>query len=215
MPVSRYFSKVASNEPLTKPEDFPLNQHKKMWHVLTQSVSFPAPVVPTHSEMQPTPVVLPVAHPPHPAAQTGHVSLSAGSVTSTTSQQELQAKILSLFNSGSGASAAPSMPAAPQPQSYSQMAPAPATNPSHQAMPGHPVVGNQGYMAPAGRLPMAQPVQRHPTTTAGINFDNPSVQKALDTLIQSGPPLPLVGGAVAQQPTRSQGPPLSMYPKQY
>lgn len=172
--------------------------------------------------MPPTAAVLPMSHPSHPAPQTGHVGLSTGSVT--TSQQDLQAKILSLFNSGSGATA-PSMPAAmptaPQPQSYGSMAPAPTANPPRQAMPGPPAGGNQGYMASAGRMPMVQPVQRHPTSTAGINFDNPSVQKALDTLIQSGPPLPLVSAVVSQQPTRrqapemGQAPPMSMYPQQY
>lgn len=199
-------------------EDVPFKK-QRMQHVLTQSVSLSAPVAPTHTEIPPTAAVLPMSHPSHPAPQMGHVGLSTGSVTS--SQQDLQAKILSLFNSGSGVSAAPSVPAAPQPQSYGSMAPAPSTNPPRQVMPGPPAGGNQGYMAPAGRMPMAQPVQRHPTSTAGINFDNPSVQKALDTLIQSGPPLPIVGGAVSQQPTRrqapdmGQAPPMSMYPQQY
>lgn len=187
---------------------------------LTTGVHVPAPVAPAHTDMPPTAAVLPMSHPSHPAPQTGHLGLSTGSGTSasTSNQQDLQAKILSLFNSGSGASVAP---AAPQPQSYGLMAPVPSTNPPRQAMPGPPLGGNQGYMAPAGRMPMAQPVQRHPTSTAGINFDNPSVQKALDTLIQSGPPLPLVGAAASQQPTRrqvpdmGQAPPMSMYPQQY
>lgn len=41
-----------------------------------------------------------------------------------------------------------------------------------------------GIRPPANRVAAPQGLQRAGT---GINFDNPSVQKALDTLIQSGP----------------------------
>lgn len=191
----------------------------------TAGVHVAAPTGSVHTDLPPTAAVLPMAHSSHTAPQTGHLGLSTGSGTSvntsSNNQQDLQAKILSLFNSGSGVQAASSIPAAPQQQSYSSMAPATSSNPTRQAMSGPPLGGNQGYMAPAGRMPMAQPLQRHPTSTAGINFDNPSVQKALDTLIQSGPPLPLVNAAVSQQQTRrqapdmGQAPPMSMYPQQY
>uniref|UniRef100_A0A672FFT1 Nuclear receptor coactivator 5 n=1 Tax=Salarias fasciatus TaxID=181472 RepID=A0A672FFT1_SALFA len=58
--------------------------------------------------------------------------------------------------------------------------------------PGHdrpPAAAAQGYGSPPGRLPAQPAVQRAAPPSSGINFDNPSVQKALDTLIQSGPSL--------------------------
>lgn len=142
----------------------------------------------------------------------------------TSNQQELQAKILSLFNSGSGASAGSSVSAVPQSQAYGSLGLSHGQNLPRQVMPGPPLSASHGYMAPPGRMPLTQNVQRPPSSTAGINFDNPSVQKALDTLIQSGPPLPLVSAVSAvasqQQPSRQapgmgQAPPMSMYPQQY
>lgn len=167
--------------------------------------------------------MLPLSHSSHVGPQSSHLGLStASSVTANTSnQQELQAKILSLFNSGSGASGGSSVSAVPQSQAYGSLGPSSAQNPPRQAMPGPPLSASQGYMAPPGRMPLTQ---RPPSSTAGINFDNPSVQKALDTLIQSGPPLPLVSAVAAaasqqqssrQAPGMSQAPPMSMYPQQY
>ncbi|KAK7916469.1 hypothetical protein WMY93_012230 [Mugilogobius chulae] len=79
----------------------------------------------------------------------------------------------------------------------------------------------QGYGALPGR--MAPPPHRPPNPSAGINFENPSVQKALDTLIQSGPSLNhLVGPGAPQHPAPRPGPgmgqappPMSMYPRPY
>uniref|UniRef100_A0A8C6T802 Nuclear receptor coactivator 5 n=1 Tax=Neogobius melanostomus TaxID=47308 RepID=A0A8C6T802_9GOBI len=123
----------------------------------------------------------------------------------SSNQQELQAKILSLFtNSSSAASAgAPPVP----PQGYGAMAASsmPAQNP-----PGPRYGPPPSHMAPPVHRP-ANP----------INFDSPSVQKALDTLIQSGPSLNhLVGPGGPQQPPPRPGmgqapPPMSMYPRPY
>ncbi|TKS70707.1 Nuclear receptor coactivator 5 [Collichthys lucidus] len=130
----------------------------------------------------------PPSHSTHAPPQSSHLGLSAASSASANSshQQELQAKILSLFNSGSGASASVGMPATSQPQAYSSLGPSLSQNPSHQ-------------------IP--------PSSTAGINFDYPSVQKALDTIIQSGPSLShLVGAGASQQPAPGMGqvPPMSI-----
>ncbi|KAG8007612.1 Nuclear receptor coactivator 5 [Nibea albiflora] len=162
----------------------------------------------------------PPSHPTHAPPQSSHLGLSAGSSASANPnhQQELQAKILSLFNSGSGASSGVGMPATSQPQGYSSLGPSPSQNPPHQTMPGPPPSASQGYGTPPGRMPVAPGGQRPPSSTAGINFDNPSVQKALDTIIQSGPSLShLVGAGASQQPPpgMSQVPPMSMYPRHY
>ncbi|XP_030584577.1 nuclear receptor coactivator 5 isoform X4 [Archocentrus centrarchus] len=166
-------------------------------------------------------------HPPSTLTppQSGHLSLSAGSSTSAnpSHQQELQAKILSLFNSGSGQltgtsglSSAPS-----QSHSYGSLGQPPSQNPARPPMPG-PAPGSQGYSNPPGRMPVAPGGQRPPASASGINFDNPSVQKALDTLIQSGPSLNhLVGSGASQQPpprpspNMGQAPPVSLYPRHY
>ncbi|XP_054029318.1 nuclear receptor coactivator 5 isoform X2 [Dryobates pubescens] len=157
-------------------------------------------------------------------------------VSSSTPQQELQAKILSLFNSGAAAAAvANSSPAAsagtagatpnqnfagvagPQArppqmgagnlnqaqqrlQTPSTQLPAlqgPSRNPGPRPgapPPPQPLYGQHQNRLPApGNIPAQRPV------SSGINFDNPSVQKALDTLIQSGPALShLVSQTVAQ-----------------
>lgn len=158
--------------------------------------------------------------------QPSHHSMPAGSGASSNPnhQQELQAKILSLFNSGSGplSSNTGLAPANPQSHTYSSLGPSPSQNPPHSAMPGPPAAGSQAYGTPPGRGPVTAGGQRPPVSTSGINFDNPSVQKALDTLIQSGPSLnSLVGpGASQQPPTRpspsmGQTPSMSMYPRHY
>uniref|UniRef100_A0A672FFT6 Nuclear receptor coactivator 5 n=1 Tax=Salarias fasciatus TaxID=181472 RepID=A0A672FFT6_SALFA len=73
--------------------------------------------------------------------------------------------------------------------------------------PGHdrpPAAAAQGYGSPPGRLPAQPAVQRAAPPSSGINFDNPSVQKALDTLIQSGPSLNhLVNAAAPPQQQHS------------
>uniref|UniRef100_A0A8C6P7P7 Nuclear receptor coactivator 5 n=1 Tax=Nothobranchius furzeri TaxID=105023 RepID=A0A8C6P7P7_NOTFU len=170
-------------------------------HVLHQDASSAAGPAPpsAHAPLQPS----------HPSAVP----------SSSANQQELQAKILSLFNSGSG-----SLPGAasssPQSHSYSSLGSTPGQNPSRPAMLSASPATAQSYGAPPGRMPVAPAGQRPPAS--GINFDNPSVQKALDTLIQSGPSLNnLVGSSVPQQPplraapSMGQAPPMSMYPRQY
>ncbi|XP_072237828.1 nuclear receptor coactivator 5 isoform X2 [Leuresthes tenuis] len=160
----------------------------------------------------------------HTASQPSHHSLSTTSSASAnpSHQQELQAKILSLFNSGSGTGAVGHQSAAPQSHPYSSLGPSPSQNPSRPAMPGPPTAVSQGYGTPPSRIPLAPSGQRAPLVASGINFDNPSVQKALDTLIQSGPSLnSLVGPVASQQPpqrsaaTMGQVPPMSMYPRHY
>ncbi|XP_032370041.1 nuclear receptor coactivator 5 isoform X9 [Etheostoma spectabile] len=180
-----------------------------------------------HLDVPPSAAGLPPAsHSTRPPAQTSHLGLSAapGASANPSHQQELQAKILSLFNSGSGVSGATGGPAtASQPQAYSSLGPPLSQNPARPPMPGPPAVGSQGYGAPPGHMQVPPGVQRPPTSASGINFDNPSVQKALDTLIQSGGPSlnHLVGPAASQQqPPRSapgmgQIPPMSMYPRHY
>ncbi|XP_024126295.1 nuclear receptor coactivator 5 isoform X1 [Oryzias melastigma] len=161
-----------------------------------------------------------------PSQPPSHHSLSAVSSTSAnpSHQQELQAKILSLFNSGSGPlTAAGSIPSAtPQSHPYSSLGPSSSQNPSRPTMPGAPAPASQAYSAPPARLPAALGAQRAPMAASGINFDNPSVQKALDTLIQSGPSLNnlVSSGAPQQTPSRTapsmgQVPAMSMYSRPY
>ncbi|XP_038551774.1 nuclear receptor coactivator 5 isoform X5 [Micropterus salmoides] len=177
-----------------------------------------------HHDVPPTAAGLPApSHSTHTPPQSSHLGLSAGSSVSANPnhQQELQAKILSLFNSGTGASTGTGgLPVTSQSQSYGP----PSQNPPRPTMPGLPPSGSQGYGAPPppGRMPLAPGGQRPPGSASGINFDNPSVQKALDTLIQSGPSLNhLVGTGASQQPpprqapSMGQAPPMSMYPRHY
>ncbi|XP_039652341.1 nuclear receptor coactivator 5 isoform X8 [Perca fluviatilis] len=192
---------------------------------LAATVHAAAPAA-VHHDVPPSAAGLPPAsHSTRTPAQTSHLGLSAatGASANPSHQQELQAKILSLFNSGSGVSAGASgPPSASQPQAYSSLGPPPSQNPARPPMPGPPAVGSQGYGTPPGRMQVPPGVQRPPTSASGINFDNPSVQKALDTLIQSGPSLNhLVGPAGSQQPpprsapSMGQIPPMSMYPRHY
>lgn len=167
------------------------------------------------------------SHSAHTASQSSHLGLSAGpsAAANPSHQQELQAKILSLFTSGTGASvSAGGLPtAASQSQGYGSLGPAPSQNPSRPVMSVPPAAVSQGYGVPQGRMPVAPGGQRPPSSTSGINFDNPSVQKALDTLIQSGPSINhLVGTGASQQqpparppPTMGQAPQMSMYPRHY
>ncbi|NXU11056.1 NCOA5 protein, partial [Pardalotus punctatus] len=185
------------------------------------------------------------------------VSTPSVPVSSSTPQQELQAKILSLFNSGAAAAAAAAVANSGPPasagssgstpnQNFANLAggqPRPAQmnagnlnqaqqrlqTPSTQlpALPGpsrnpgprpgappqpQPLYGQHQTRLPApGNVPAQRPV------SSGINFDNPSVQKALDTLIQSGPALShLVSQTVAQGRAGSSAQqPMGSYQRHY
>nr|XP_046239080.1 nuclear receptor coactivator 5 isoform X2 [Scatophagus argus] len=190
---------------------------------LAAGVHVPAPAA-SHPDIPPSAAGLPPpSHSTHMPSQSSHLGLTAGSGTSANPnhQQELQAKILSLFNSGTGVSAGTGGPSVPQSQAYGSLGPSPSQNPPRQAMPSSLPSGSQGYVPQQSRMPVASGVQRAPTAS-GINFDNPSVQKALDTLIQSGPSLsPLVNAVTSQQPPPRAAPsmgqvtPMSMYPQHY
>ncbi|NXJ80051.1 NCOA5 protein, partial [Trogon melanurus] len=163
------------------------------------------------------------------------VSAPSVPVSSSNPQQELQAKILSLFNSGAAAAAVANSSAASAGTSSgtpnqnfanvagSQPRPAPMSTgnlnqpqqrlqtPSTQLpalqgplrnagpRPGAPPQAQSLYGQHQNRLPAPGNVPAQRPVSSGINFDNPSVQKALDTLIQSGPALShLVSQTVAQ-----------------
>lgn len=181
-----------------------------------------------HLDVAPSAAGLPPAsHSALAPPQSSHLGLSAApsAAANPSHQQELQAKILSLFNSGSGVAAgAGGPPSVSQPQAYGSLGPAPPQTqvPPRPAMMVPSAGGSQGYGAPAARMQVAPPGgQRLPVAASGINFDNPSVQKALDTLIQSGPSLNHLvspaAAAAAQQPPAGMGqaPPMSMYPRHY
>ncbi|EMP28280.1 Nuclear receptor coactivator 5 [Chelonia mydas] len=180
-------------------------------------------------------------------------------VSSTNPQQELQAKILSLFNSGAAAAAAAAAVAnsssaastaasgGTQNQNYANVASnqaravqlsAASLNQSQQRsqVPGTQLPVLPGSTRNTGPRPGAsQPTQVHygqhqnrlptpsniavqrPVSSSGINFDNPSVQKALDTLIQSGPALShLVSQTVAQGRAGPSAPqPMGSYQRHY
>lgn len=184
------------------------------------------------------------------------VSTPSVPVSSSTPQQELQAKILSLFNSGAAAAAAAvanSGPAAstgssastPN-QNFANLAggqPRPAQmnagnlnqaqqrlqtpntqipalqGPSRNAgpRPGAPPQPQPLYGQHQPRLPAPGSVPAQRPVSSGINFDNPSVQKALDTLIQSGPALShLVSQTVAQGRAGSSAQqPMGAYQRHY
>ncbi|KAM9682928.1 nuclear receptor coactivator 5 isoform 3-T3 [Dama dama] len=154
-----------------------------------------------------------------------------------TSQQELQAKILSLFNSGTVAanssSASPSVAAGntqnqnfstaanSQPQQRSQASGNQPPSILGQAgsarnmgpRPGAPSQGLFGQpstlLAPASNLASQRSV-----SSTSINFDNPSVQKALDTLIQSGPALSHLVSQTTAQVGQPQAP-MGSYQRHY
>ncbi|XP_065270475.1 nuclear receptor coactivator 5 isoform X2 [Emys orbicularis] len=187
------------------------------------------------------------------------VSATSAPVSSTNPQQELQAKILSLFNSGAAAAAAAAAVAnsssaastaasgGTQNQNYANVASnqaravqlsAASLNQSQQRtqVPGPQLPALPGSTRNTGPRPGAsQPAQVHygqhqnrlptpsniavqrPVSSSGINFDNPSVQKALDTLIQSGPALShLVSQTVAQGRAGPPAPqPMGSYQRHY
>ncbi|KAM4692221.1 nuclear receptor coactivator 5 isoform 2-T2 [Rhinophrynus dorsalis] len=189
------------------------------------------------------------------------VSSTPAAQSVSTPQQELQAKILSLFNSGSGAATANTNSASSAGvtggaagQSYgnmgnnqqrpgqmnpsslvaSQQRSQPAVNQMANSMvpgalqgaarnaaprPGLPSQPQGGFGQHQNRpqVPSNVPNQRQPGST-GINFDNPSVQKALDTLIQSGPALSHLVNQTAGQAGRGvpqQQSILGAYPRHY
>uniref|UniRef100_A0A8C8S4G4 Nuclear receptor coactivator 5 n=1 Tax=Pelusios castaneus TaxID=367368 RepID=A0A8C8S4G4_9SAUR len=204
------------------------------------------------------------SQPSLPSAQTHQstqplASAVSAPVSSTNPQQELQAKILSLFNSGAAAAAAvaavanssvaasPAAAGGTQNQPYANVASSQARavqlsaaslNPPQQRTqaPGAQLSALPGSTRNAGPRPGAsQPAQVHygqhqnrlptpsnvaaqrPVSSSGINFDNPSVQKALDTLIQSGPALShLVSQTVAQGRAGPSAPqPMGSYQRHY
>uniref|UniRef100_A0A8C3A1W0 Nuclear receptor coactivator 5 n=1 Tax=Cyclopterus lumpus TaxID=8103 RepID=A0A8C3A1W0_CYCLU len=112
-------------------------------------------------------------------------------------------------------------PAARQGLRLPRPIPRPDPTPPNHDGPSHdrPLCGRApGLRRPTGTHASHTRWSKTPSSASGINFDNPSVQKALDTLIQSGPSLNhLVSPAAAQQPPTSMGqvPPLSMYPRHY
>ncbi|XP_007436104.1 nuclear receptor coactivator 5 [Python bivittatus] len=155
---------------------------------------------------------------------------SAAATGASNPQQELQAKILSLFNSGAASAAvatggssgvgvsqnpgfapgpstpgrAPQLSVAGVSQAQQRVSSQAAQVPNH---PGSARVSGPRASAPQPSQPLYQSRPPAPSNAAasrpapslGINFDNPSVQKALDTLIQSGPALShLVSQTVGQ-----------------
>ncbi|NXJ89652.1 NCOA5 protein, partial [Corythaixoides concolor] len=181
------------------------------------------------------------------------VSAPSVPVSSSNPQQELQAKILSLFNSGAAAAVANSSSAAsagtsggtPN-QNFANVASGQARSaqmsagnlnqaqqrlqtpstqlpalqgPSRNAgpRPGAPPQAQSLYGQHQNRLPAPGSVPAQRPVSSGINFDNPSVQKALDTLIQSGPALShLVSQTVAQGRAGSSAQqPMGSYQRHY
>uniref|UniRef100_A0A8C5DUT1 Nuclear receptor coactivator 5 n=1 Tax=Gouania willdenowi TaxID=441366 RepID=A0A8C5DUT1_GOUWI len=156
-----------------------------------------------------------------PASSMSHsssLSLSTGPSSANSShQQELHAKILSLFNSGSGPAVGTAGSA--QSQGYSSMGPSAPSSLPRPPMKGPPAAGGPRYGAPASRMP--GPGSRSAAFPSNINLDNPNVKKALDQII-SGPAINhLVGGPGSQQSSQrpaasmSQAPPMSMYPPRH
>ncbi|NXN33780.1 NCOA5 protein, partial [Nycticryphes semicollaris] len=182
------------------------------------------------------------------------VSAPAVAASSSNPQQELQAKILSLFNSGAAAAAVannssaasagasggtPNQNFANMASGQARSAPISAGNlnqaqqrlqtpstqlpalqgPSRNAgpRPGVPPQAQSLYGQHQNRLPAPGNVSAQRPVSSGINFDNPSVQKALDTLIQSGPALShLVSQTVAQGRAGSSAQqPMGSYQRHY
>ncbi|XP_073415463.1 nuclear receptor coactivator 5 isoform X2 [Dendrobates tinctorius] len=173
--------------------------------------------------------------------------------TPSKSQQELQAKILSLFNSGavSSISSKPSssVATATPGQSFGSTASTqrpviqmdvaslgPSVQRSQTIVNQHPSSLTQGEGARSAASRPVPSVQmqnmygqvrpqapnnvsnQRPAASVGINFDNPSVQKALDTLIQSGPALSHFVSQTNAQAVRSgppQQPSMVTYPRHF
>ncbi|XP_054472772.1 nuclear receptor coactivator 5 isoform X3 [Anoplopoma fimbria] len=188
---------------------------------LTAGAHVAAPAAVHHDVSSSATGLPPPSHSALTQPQSSHLGLSAASSASVNPnhQQELQAKILSLFNSGTGVPTGGGVPPSiSQSKAYGSLGPPPSQNQPRPSMTGPSAGVSQGYGAPLGRMQVTPGGQRPPSSASGINFDNPSVQKALDTLIQSGPSLNhLVSPAASQQPPPSMGqvPPMSMYPRHY
>ncbi|XP_069922974.1 nuclear receptor coactivator 5-like [Oryctolagus cuniculus] len=154
-----------------------------------------------------------------------------------TSQQELQAKTLRLFSSGTvtanSNSASPLVAAGStqnqnfptagnsQPQQRSQTSGNQLANTLGQAGSaqntgprfGAPSQGLSGQ--PSSCLaPVSNMASHRPVTSTGISFDNLSVQKALDTLIQSGPALSHLVNQITVQVGQPQAP-MGSYQRHY
>ncbi|XP_050968374.1 nuclear receptor coactivator 5 isoform X2 [Labeo rohita] len=211
--------------------DYLRDKRDRLVRGTTDAVAHPPPA--THEPSQPTQAISTPAQPAYTSLSlhTTHLTSASTPATATNQQQELQAKILSIFNSGSGSSSVSSPAPAAQAQGYSSSLGPQTTGlqSSHAApavvtggMPKIATVQPQSSMMnarpalrPAGaRMPGPTGTPRPAVTTGtGINFDNPSVQKALDTLIQSGPINHLVNmGSVGQGTRSTQGMGQSMDP---
>ncbi|KAJ7332306.1 hypothetical protein JRQ81_014486 [Phrynocephalus forsythii] len=182
----------------------------------------------------------------HPSSQA--LPPPASTAAASSPQQELQAKILSLFNTGAAAAAVAAVASSgSQNQGFvsgssSQGRAGPLTTaglpqsqqraPAQGAQfPSHPGSARSAAGPRAAAPPPSQPSSyqnRAPAPSgapasrqapsSGINFDSPSVQKALDTLIQSGPALThLVNQTVnqARAVPPSQQNPLGSYQRHY
>ncbi|XP_073707628.1 nuclear receptor coactivator 5 isoform X2 [Garra rufa] len=210
--------------------DYLRDKRDRLVRGTTDAVAHPPAA--THEPSQPTQAIATPAQPTYSSLSLHATHLTPASTPATSNQQqELQAKILSIFNSGSGASSVSSPAPAAQVQGYSSsLVPQTASHQSSHAAPasiagGMPKIATvqpQSSMMSA-RAALRPPGARMPgptgaprpgvNTGTGINFDNPSVQKALDTLIQSGPINHLVNmGSVGQGTRSTQGMGQSMDP---
>ncbi|XP_042615034.1 nuclear receptor coactivator 5-like isoform X2 [Cyprinus carpio] len=215
--------------------DYLRDKRDRLVRSSTDTVAHPPPA--THEPSQPTQALSAPAQPAYTSLSLHSTHLTPVSApTATNQQQELQAKILSIFNSGSGTSSMSSPAPAAQTQGYgSSLGPQTVGLQSSHGVPGGmpkiAAVQPQSSMMnprPAMRPPGVRmagptgPLRPAATTGTGINFDNPSVQKALDTLIQSGPINHLVNmGSVGQGTRSAQGmssmdpSPMSHYSRHY
>uniref|UniRef100_A0A672NHZ1 Nuclear receptor coactivator 5 n=2 Tax=Sinocyclocheilus grahami TaxID=75366 RepID=A0A672NHZ1_SINGR len=215
-----------SSDELARLIDYLRDKRDRLVRGSTDTVAHPPPT--THEPSQPTQPLSAPAQPAYTSLPLHSTHLTPVSAPAATNQQqELQAKILSIFNSGSGTSSVSSPTPAPQMQGYSSsLGPHTAGHQSSHAATGMPKIA---AVQPQSSMMNPRPALRPPgarmagptgaprpavTTGTGINFDNPSVQKALDTLIQSGPINHLVNmGSGAGQGIRSaQGMGQSMDP---
>ncbi|XP_057193393.1 nuclear receptor coactivator 5 isoform X1 [Triplophysa rosa] len=213
-------------EELTMLIDYLREKRDRLVRGSTDAALLPPAV--THDPAQPTQTL---SAPAQPAYMHSHLPPVSAPASTNSQQQELQAKILSMFNSGGSSVVAASPAPAPQLQGYtSSLGPQNTGLQSSLSVGGVPktaVVQPQSMMSarsaprpPVSRMP-GPPRQPVPAGT-GINFDNPSVQKALDTLIQSNPINHLVNlGGMGQAPRSApqgmdQGPPpMSHYSRHY
>ncbi|XP_016312688.1 nuclear receptor coactivator 5-like isoform X3 [Sinocyclocheilus anshuiensis] len=218
-----------SSDELARLIDYLRDKRDRLVRGSTDTVAHPPPA--THEPSQPTQPLSAPAQPAYTSLPLHSTHLTPASAPAAPNQQqELQAKILSIFNSGSGTSSVSSPTLAPQMQGYSSsLGPHTAGLQSSHAAPAATGMPKIAAVQPQSSIMNPRPALRPPgarmagptgaprpavTTGTGINFDNPSVQKALDTLIQSGPINHLVNmGSGAGQGIRSaQGMGQSMDP---